>query len=130
MVIPKEVIAQIFQQAKELLPEEACGLLAGKGQTVLKHFSMTNTCHGEHHFTFDPAEQFKAVREAKQEALELVGMYHSHSFTSAEASEEENRLIFSENIFHVIISLAEESQDVRAYRIFNGQIIEEEVTVE
>ena len=56
---------EIAKYAKEHLPEEACGLIAGSedenGRLITKVYYLTNTDHAEDHFTMDPKEQLAAL---------------------------------------------------------------------
>ena len=128
--IPQQIIDDIFDHARKGLPEEVCGYLAGTGRTVTKQFRLTNIDHSFEHFSFDPKEQFQAVREARNLGLEILANYHSHPATPARPSEEDIRLAFDPNISYVIASLAAELPDMKSFRIKDGQVEKEEILVE
>jgi proteasome lid subunit RPN8/RPN11 len=113
--IPQTVIDAIFRQAVDELPEEACGLLAGVDGAVKKHFPLENTDHSPEHFSFDPREQFRVLREARAEGLHILASYHSHPSTPARPSDEDIRLAFDPDILYLIASLAGEQPVVRAF---------------
>ena len=58
---------EIVNYAKEHLPEEACGLLAGvetgEGREIRKVYFLENKDHAEDHFTLDPRDQINAIRD-------------------------------------------------------------------
>jgi [CysO sulfur-carrier protein]-S-L-cysteine hydrolase len=123
--VPQHIINAIFEQAYNELPNETCGLLAGTSNEVVKHFPMTNIDHSPEHFSFDPAEQFKVLREARAEGLQIIANYHSHPETPARPSEEDILLAYDPNILYFIASLATEIPVLKAFRIQNGKVTEE-----
>ena len=125
IIIPEHIIEGIFGQAASELPNETCGLLAGKGNIVHKLIAMTNTDHSPEHFSFDPSEQFQALRSARAEGLELIANFHSHPETPARPSIEDIRLAYDPEITYVIASLAEENPVIKAFKIQHGIAAEE-----
>ncbi|MDR1584997.1 MAG: M67 family metallopeptidase [Prevotellaceae bacterium] len=125
--IPKDVIAAIIKQAYDETPNETCGLLAGEGNKVVKRYAMTNIDHSPEHFSFDPAEQFRVLRQARAEGLEIVANYHSHPETPARPSDEDIRLAYDPDIVYIIISLAAEIPVVKAFSIQQGKVGEVEI---
>lgn len=123
------IIDGIIQQAIHELPNETCGLLAGTGNLVLKQIPMTNIDHSPEHFSFDPAEQFQALRSARTAGLELLANFHSHPETSARPSEEDIRLAFDPDILYFIVSLAAEIPVLKAFRIQHGVVVEEKIEI-
>lgn len=127
--IPQKIINDLFDHAKTGLPEEVCGYLVGTGREVTKLFLLTNIDHSNEHFSFDPAEQFDVVREARKEGLEILANYHSHPETPARPSQEDIRLAFDPNISYVIVSLAAEVPEIKSFRIQNGEVEKEEIQI-
>jgi [CysO sulfur-carrier protein]-S-L-cysteine hydrolase len=127
--IPQQIINDLFEHAQSGLPEEVCGYLAGKGSEVTRQFRLTNIDHSNEHFSFDPKEQFQAVRDARKEGLEILANYHSHPETPARPSQEDIRLAYDPNISYVIVSLAAEIPDIKSFRIKNGEVDKEEIEV-
>jgi proteasome lid subunit RPN8/RPN11 len=68
-------------------PEEACGLLAGIGETVEVIFPVTNRLHSRTRFEMDPTEQVDVFNLLERSHLELLGIYHSHPTGPAYPSE-------------------------------------------
>lgn len=128
--IPQQIINDLFDHAKTGLPEEVCGYLAGVGREVTRQYRLTNIDHSNEHFSFDPNEQFQAVREARQAGLQILANYHSHPETPARPSQEDIRLAFDPNISYVIVSLASEVLDIKSFRIQNGEVEKEEILVD
>jgi proteasome lid subunit RPN8/RPN11 len=60
------------------LPLEACGLLAGKAGGVQKVIPVPNQAQSAVRFRMSPVEQLQAFSWMEANALELVGIFHSH----------------------------------------------------
>jgi len=59
-------------------PQEACGLLAGLGNTVDEVMTITNQLRSQTRFRMEPSEQIRAFAAIEQKGLELIGIFHSH----------------------------------------------------
>jgi len=128
--LTRDILNGIILQAKNELPNETCGLLAGIGNVVHQQIAMTNTDHSPEHFSFDPSEQFQALRTARSEGLELIANYHSHPETPSRPSVEDIRLAYDPDILYLILSLAGEAPVLKAFRIQNGISCEETIEIE
>lgn len=68
---------EIVNYAKEHLPEEACGLLAGveteEGREIQKVYFLENKDHAEDHFTLDPRDQMNAIKDMRASGLKTAG---------------------------------------------------------
>ena len=121
IIIPQHIIEGIIEQARNELPNEACGLLFGTENEVVKQFPLTNIDHSPEHFSFNPREQFQALHEARKEGLQIIANYHSHPETPARPSAEDIRLAYDPGIVYVILSLQEKKRPViKAFRIKDG----------
>lgn len=129
LIISQQIIDQLFDHAKSGLPEEVCGYLAGNEREVTHHFPLTNIDHSPEHFSFDPAEQFRVVREVRNAGHVILANYHSHPETPARPSVEDIRLAFDPEISYVIVSLAAELPDIKSFRICNGEVEKEEIQI-
>ena len=115
--IPQHIIDAIIKQAYNELPDAACGLLTGEGNSVRKQYALTNTDHSPEHFSFDPKEQFAVLKEARKDNLQIIANYHSHPATAARPSEEDIRLAYDPDITYIIVSLAEADPVIKAFSI-------------
>jgi proteasome lid subunit RPN8/RPN11 len=129
MKIPRSIVAAISAQAEAAAPIEACGYLAGREGVVLKHYPMTNVDCSEQHFSFDPQEQFKVVRQVREQKMQMIGVYHSHPATPARPSAEDIRLAYDPEIIHVILSLAGQRNDLKAFRISADRVSPETIEI-
>lgn len=129
MKIRKDVIDKIIAHAKNGAPIESCGYLAGRDGVVRRHYELTNVDQSEEHFSFDPAEQFAAVKDARANGLEVCAVYHSHPATPARPSREDIRLAYDPTISYVIVSLANGGEDIRSFKIRDSQVIPEDIEI-
>ena len=112
----------ILKHARENLPEEACGLIAGKkdgnNKSIEKVYCLTNIDHSNEHFSLDPKEQLKALKDARANGYKIIGNFHSHPESPSRPSEEDKRLAFDPTIEYLILSLMEEGNPVlKAFEI-------------
>lgn len=68
------------------LPEEACGLLAGRQGMVEQVWPIENVAHSTSRFRMQPQGQIDALLAIEGQGLELVGIYHSHPEGPSEPS--------------------------------------------
>ncbi len=123
IAIPSKIIGLIREQAIKERPNEACGYLAGNDTSVAARYAMRNIDQSPDHYSFDPREQFEALRWARGKNLQLIATYHSHPISPARMSEEDIRLAVDPNVFYCIYSLLD--SEIRAYRVGAGKLITE-----
>jgi len=70
------------------------------------------------------------MREMDRKGWDLVGIYHSHTHTEAYPSKTDVELAFYPEALYFIVSVQDRNAPViRAFRITDGQIAEEEVVI-
>ncbi len=117
MKIQQDIYEQIIQHAQRDLPNEACGYLAGKNGIVTKAYAIKNIDQSHEHFSFDPEEQFSAIKDMRKQNLVAISVYHSHPETPARPSKEDIKLAYDPDIYYLIISLAGEIPDIKSFKI-------------
>jgi proteasome lid subunit RPN8/RPN11 len=116
-------------------PDEACGLFAAAPGTtrVERFFPMTNAAASSQIYRLDGKEMMAVEREADGAGLEIIGVMHSHTHTSAYPSPTDVRDAEMSDPFgmwhFVIVSLKHPDPALRSFRIVDGQVSEEAVTV-
>jgi proteasome lid subunit RPN8/RPN11 len=128
MKVQKQIIARLLSHAKKEDPIEACGYLAGKNGVISLSYELKNVDQSTEHFSFDPKEQFAAVKDARTKGLEICGVYHSHPASPARPSAEDIKLAYDPNILYFILSLAGGKEDLKAFKIKDQKV--EAVTIE
>ncbi len=127
--IYRSVLENILAHAREELPIEACGYLAGDGGIISVHHKMKNIDNSFEHFTFDVREQFSVLKKVRVRGLTLLAVYHSHPTTPARPSREDIKLAVDPCVSYVIVSLAERKEQVKAFKIRNGIVENEDLEV-
>jgi proteasome lid subunit RPN8/RPN11 len=114
------------------LPNEACGLLAGKlgDDTVEALYPCRNQAASPMIYTLDPLDHLKADREAASQGWEIIGVYHSHTHTEAYPSPTDRAQAPDPEWHYVLVSLEHEEPVVRSFRIVDGEVAEEDLAVE
>lgn len=111
----------MLQGATQVLPEEACGLLAGlliDGiYEIRKVYVLENTDHSPEHFSMNLKEQLSVVKDIRNNGLIPLGNWHSHPATPSRPSEEDKRLAYDRNAIYMILSLAEKEPVLNAFHI-------------
>jgi proteasome lid subunit RPN8/RPN11 len=117
--IPADVIRDMLAHAREEAPRECCGLLVGKGGSVVRSVRARNLDASATRYLIDPDDHFAAIRAARAQGLEVVGAYHSHPSSAPVPSPTDVAEANSGSDFlYVIVSLVDD--DVRAYRLDAG----------
>jgi proteasome lid subunit RPN8/RPN11 len=69
---------EMYNHVDSLAPQEACGLVAGAGQSANGIYPITNDLHSSTRFKMNPAEQVNAMAQIAEAGVELLAIYHSH----------------------------------------------------
>lgn len=130
--IKKKDYLKIVEHAINSLPNEACGLIGGRIENGIKLveevYLLQNIDESKEHFSMDPREQLKVIKDLREKGYLQFGNFHSHPQTPARPSEEDKRLAFDPNASYLILSLQEiENPVLKAFRIHDN--ISEEETI-
>lgn len=123
LVISREFAEQMVAHCRACYPNEACGILAGAGNRVAKVYPMSNSEPSPISYFMEPKEQFRVMKELRQEGLNMVAIFHSHPQSPAYPSVKDVSLAFYQDAVYVIISLMNpESPVIKAYTIIDGAV--------
>ncbi len=129
MKILKSVIKEMVEHAKKEAPLEACGYLASKNAMIMASYALLNIDKSNEHFSFDPQEQFVAVKDARARGWEISAVYHSHPASPAHPSQEDIKLAYDPDMSYFIVSLVGGQEDVKAFLIRNSLVTPIELEV-
>jgi len=129
LIIPNHLLDEIILHCREIYPNEACGILAGKGRVVQKVYKMTNIENSGVSYMMEPGEQFTVMKEMREQGLEVSAIYHSHPQSDVHPSPKDINLAFYPDSLYVIISLIYEEPAIKAFEIKNGLIREVEIFI-
>jgi proteasome lid subunit RPN8/RPN11 len=134
--IDRATYDQIVAHARRDHPDEACGVVAGPaGSDRPERFvPMLNAARSPTFYEFDSGDLLRLYREMDDNDEEPVVIYHSHTATEAYPSRTDIDLAQEPGAHYVLVSTrdgAHESGpvDFRSFRIVDGEVTEEEVTV-
>ena len=135
MVIRVEypIYDEIVAYAKEHLPEEACGLIAGtedeEGREIKKVYFLENKDHSKEHFTLDPADQMAAIKDARSLGLKMLGNWHSHPESPSRPSDEDIKLAYDSKASYLILSLMADNPVLNSFHIKDGEWSKEDLRI-
>ncbi len=133
--IARSFVEEMVAHAKDDLPNECCGILAGPEGEVARSFRMTNVEASPFRFSMDPGELVRVDGEAGDQGWELLAIYHSHTGSTAYPSDTDVRIAGGTaelwpDTRYVLVSLMDpETPDVRIFRISGGVVTEEALEV-
>jgi proteasome lid subunit RPN8/RPN11 len=121
---------EIVEQGLREFPNECCGVIAAEDGSPVKVFQMTNADASPATYRLDGREQLKVFDEIEERGWDLWAIYHSHTHTEAYPSETDMRLAFYPEAWYLLLSLEDrEEPKLRAFRILDGNIEEEELRI-
>lgn len=134
--IEQDIYDAIVAHAKKDHPDEACGVVAGpEGSDRAERFvPMVNAAGSPTFYEFDPSDLLALYKEMDARDEEPVVIYHSHTATEAYPSRTDIGLAMEPNAHYVLVSTREHGNsdgpvEFRSYRIVNGEVTEEDVSV-
>jgi proteasome lid subunit RPN8/RPN11 len=87
LIVPDEIVTELFLQATAELPDECCGFLAGEIRdemgVVTHRYPLINRLQSPVRFEVEPKELLRVHRQMRAANLELLAIYHSHPTSEA-----------------------------------------------
>jgi proteasome lid subunit RPN8/RPN11 len=124
------LLKEMAEHGLREFPNEACGLLAGRDGEPVRFFAMKNLDASPVSYRLDPKEQLHVFDAMDDEGLDLLGIFHTHTHSEAYPSETDTKLAFYPDAYYLVMSLSDREHPVlRAFRILEGEITEEELKV-
>ena len=129
MKMSAELYRDIVDHAREEAPNECCGMVASRDDEALKVYRATNAAHSPLRYELDGAEQYRIQMEIEDSGSELGAIYHSHTRTEPYPSQTDINLAFYPDALYVIVGLAGDQPDVRAFSIRERKVEERKLVV-
>lgn len=134
ILLKQQDYVKILSYAQEKLPNEACGIIAGriKGEvkTVENVYYLRNVDQSPEHFTMDTQEQFAVIKDIRSKGGVLLGNFHSHPSSPSRPSQEDIRLAFDPEASYLILSLQNKENPVfKSFKVKEGTVKEEELQI-
>lgn len=129
--VSPETIAAMVTHAAACYPEEMCGLLSGRSDDALVFHPCRNTTRSGRVFEIHPLDYQRAEDAADDAGHDLLAVVHSHTHTEPYPSPTDVGVAgqLGPTLRWVIVGLKREAPEVRTYRIEDGAILEEPMTL-
>ncbi|MCU0553076.1 MAG: M67 family metallopeptidase, partial [Leptolyngbya sp. Prado105] len=130
-------IMSLRAHAERTYPEECCGLLLGKsdptGKTVMEVKATKNEWNDDQsdltkirRYEIAPAEMLAAMKHARSQNLDIIGIYHSHPDHPAIPSECDRAAAWSQYSYAIVSVLNGTSADLQSWSLDDRQIFQPE----
>jgi [CysO sulfur-carrier protein]-S-L-cysteine hydrolase len=131
LFLPEALYNQMVAHCLVGLPDEACGLLGGDPDSgrVVTCYPTRNLAASAKLYTVDPKDHLRADRDAEANGFSIIGVFHSHTHTDAYPSPTDVAQAPDPGWHYVLVSLRDIRPVVRSYRIVEGKIEEEPISV-
>jgi [CysO sulfur-carrier protein]-S-L-cysteine hydrolase len=129
MRIPKAIYEELLEHAREVAPNECCGLIGGEDGVAKTVYRARNAEASPLRYNLDPQDQFRIMTEMEERGEELAAIYHSHTASPAYPSRTDINLAAYPDALYLIVSLAEGEKDLRGFRIVDGEVTEVELEI-
>jgi proteasome lid subunit RPN8/RPN11 len=132
LTIAAEVLDAIVAHARRDHPDEACGIVAGPvgSDRPDRLVPMLNAARSPTFYEVDSGDLLRLYRDLDKRDEEPVVVYHSHTATAAYPSRTDVIYASEPGAHYLLVSTRDPGTDeIRSYRIVDGQVTEEEVRV-
>ena len=136
LILDRATYDGIVAHAKRDHPVEACGVVAGPegSDRAERLVEMVNAAGSPTFYEFDSTDLLRLYRDMDDRDEEPVVIYHSHTATEAYPSRTDIGLANEPRAHYVLVSTREHGNndgpvEFRSYRIVDGEVTEEEVSV-
>ena len=131
MRIARELLDDVIAHARAEAPNECCGMIAAR-DGVASGVHRTRNIHASPlRYEMDPTEQLRVLSAIEDGGLELGAIYHSHTRSDPVPSPTDVNLAkFWPEPLYVIVGLAGDEPEVRAWRIVDGSYSQADLEVQ
>jgi [CysO sulfur-carrier protein]-S-L-cysteine hydrolase len=129
--IARDLLDEIVAHAREEVPNECCGLIAGADGRATQVHRARNEFASPMRFNVHPQDLIRITTAIEDAREELAAIYHSHPRSEAYPSQTDVNLAANwPDPLWLICSLAEREPILRAFTIRDGQVEEVELDVD
>ena len=128
--LAQRFIDEMVAHARAELPNECCGIIAGRDGTAVELFRARNAEASPYRYEVDSQDLFRIWRQCETNGWDFLVVYHSHVASEAVPSQTDVRRATWPDAYYIVVSIADpESPSVRAFRIIEGNVSEEQIEV-
>ena len=126
MRIAPELVDAIVAHSREELPNECCGMVAGRDGAATAVHRARNSFASPMRYEVHPSDQFRITMEIEEGGEEIAAIYHSHTRSPAYPSQTDINLATNwPDPLYLICSLENPDEPVvRAFAIREGEVEE------
>jgi proteasome lid subunit RPN8/RPN11 len=130
MRISRQLLDEIIDHARADAPNECCGMIAARdGEAVAVH-RVANAEASPLRYRMDGRQQYEAITAIEDAGLEIGAIYHSHTRSAPLPSQTDVNLAKNwPDPLYVIVGVAGDEPEVRAFSIVNGLVEERPIEV-
>ena len=129
MQLDRTLLEQIVAQARDEAPNECCGIIAAQAGKAVAVHPAANAAASPLRYEMDGMEQYRIQTAIEDAGHELGAIYHSHTRIAPYPSQTDINLAFYPEALYVIVGVAGDAPDVRAFRIVDGEVSEQPLEV-
>ena len=129
MRIARSMLDQIIEQARAEAPDECCGMIASVDGEAVAVYPASNAAHSPLRYEIDGKDQIRIFDAMDEAGHDLGAIYHSHTRSDPEPSQTDINLAFYPDALYLIVGVAGEADDVRAWTIRDGKVDQVELEV-
>ena len=130
MKLSRALYDEMVEHARAEAPNECCGMVATSDGQAVKVYRAVNAAASPLRYEIDGAEQYRIQMDIDDAGHDLGAIYHSHTRSKPYPSQTDINLAFYPEALYVIVGLAGDEPEVRAFQIRDGQVTEAELEVE
>ena len=130
MKLSRPLYDEMVEHARSEAPNECCGMVASSNGEAVKVYRAVNAAASPLRYEIDGAEQYRIQMHIDDAGHDLGAIYHSHTRSKPYPSQTDINLAFYPEALYVIVGLAGEEPEVRAFQIRDGQVTEAELEVQ
>ena len=130
LTLDRSYVDEMIAHAREDAPNECCGIIAADDGAAKKLYRAVNAEASPYRYNVDPKDLLRIYHDLDDRGWDVMVIYHSHTHTEAYPSPTDTSLAAWPDAYYVIVSLEDEANPVvRAFRIMDGEVTEEELKI-
>ena len=127
--LPRAMVDEIFEHARQGLPDEACGIVSGADATATRFHPAVNGDASPFRYSIESRDLLRIVTDIDDAGEDLLAIYHSHTRSPAFPSRTDVDLALWPDAAYLIVSLKDAEPDLQAFTIRDGRIARRELEI-